>query len=61
MNNAQLEGFRMIAQAMGCPTSEEAIRRTDDGWEAWRGDKLVGVTQRYAGALELLSATRGGK
>lgn len=60
MNNAQLTGIRMTAtdHALGAAydANRLTVTKTDAGWEARKGGKLMGVCQTRAGALELLGA-----
>lgn len=56
MNNARLNGLRQIG-SMGFDFGPRLIiAKTERGWEAYRGDKLVGVCQTREGAKELLGA-----
>lgn len=60
MNDATLKGIRMTAADHALGANYDATRRTitktDAGYEARIGSKLVGVSVTRAGALELLSA-----
>lgn len=58
MNDAALKGIRATAtdHAMGAAydATRRTITKTQEGYEARIGGKLVGVTDTRAGALELL-------
>ena len=54
MNNAALKAIRDLA--VNYEAARLTITKTDAGWEARKGGKLVGVTQTREGAKELLGA-----
>ena len=60
MNNAQLTGIRLTAADYLNGNNYDATRCTitvtKDGYEARRGDKLVGIALTREGAKELLGA-----
>lgn len=56
MNNAQITGFRQIGSTGFDFGDRLTIRKTEAGWEARKGGKLIGVTQTREGAKELLLA-----